>query len=70
MPGFDYPMTQRYIPEKLNPQPDDSVHLSTCLHVLRSLQQPTLVGEMNIWQKRYISLPEQGLLRQCEARNL
>jgi hypothetical protein len=46
--GFDYPMTQRYIPEKLNPQTDVSFRLLTYLHVLRPLQAPTVVHEMKI----------------------
>jgi len=63
-------MKQRYTPEKLNPETDDSFRLLTYLQVLRPLQAPTTAHEMKIWQKRYISLPEQELLRQCEARNL
>jgi len=46
--GFDYPMTQCYIPEKLNPQTDDSFRLLTYLHVLRPLQAPTMADEMKI----------------------
>ena len=63
--GFDYPMTLRYTPEKLNPH-----CLLAYLQVLRPLQAQTMADEMKIRQKRYISLPEQELLRQCEARNL
>ena len=48
--GFDYPMTQCYIPEKLNPQTDDSFRLLTYLHVLRPLQAPTMADEMKIWK--------------------
>jgi hypothetical protein len=46
--GFDYPMTQGYIPEKFNPQTADSFRLLTYLHVLRPLQAPTMVHEMKI----------------------
>jgi hypothetical protein len=41
-------MTRRYIPEKLNPQTDDSLQQATHLHVLRLLQAATLVDEMTI----------------------
>jgi len=46
--GFDYPMKQRYIPEKLNSQTDYSFRLLTYLHVLRLLQAPTMADEMKI----------------------